>query len=89
MSAGAVEGDVSTSTGGPTKVVYVLDHDFNNGRNEGGYHEVLLDLAMERNVHTGDEVTVSDGEIQLRGRVRCIVAVVEDIGQFEGVRRNA
>ena len=62
-------------TGG--HAVRVSDHDFNNGRTEAGFHEVVLDANAQ--VHRDEVVDVTDGEIVMRGRVRCLVAIVEDI----------
>lgn len=64
-------------------VVVRLDHDFNTGRNEGGFHEAVLPAFMESNFRTGDIVElVQDGDDPayiVRGRIRCLVAVVEPI----------
>ena len=66
-----------------SRIVLRLRHDFNRGRNEGGFHEVALDQWLEGNVRTGDHVVIADLDDTsvepVRGRVRCIVAVVEDV----------
>ena len=66
----------------PVKVIFHLFYDFNDPPNEGGFYEVVLNPVMERLVHRGDEVTIGPGDAEdqgdpVRGRVRCLVAVVE------------
>lgn len=64
-------------------LVLSLPFDFNNGKSAAGFYEVVLGAAIERNVGRGDIVNVvddADGNVSpVRGRVRCLVAVVEPI----------
>lgn len=62
----------------PTRIVWRLRHDFNIPRNEGGFYEVVLD-RYSIPPHVGDEVIVGDSEYEVRGRVRCLVAIVEEL----------
>lgn len=62
-----------------TKFVFRLAHDFNQGVNEGGFHEVVLPAHLEGQFHRGDEVILTDeGMDDFRGRIRCVVIVVEE-----------
>lgn len=62
-------------------VTYTLDHDFNRPTNEGGFHEVVLERQLEGLVRRGTVVRVQDreGEPSIKGRVRCLVAVIEPL----------
>lgn len=70
---------MTTESAGEVRIVLVLDHDFNHGRNDAGFHETVLGLAYESNVHTGDIVDLKQDDLVVRGRVRCLVAVVEEL----------
>lgn len=61
-----------------------LDHDFNRPVNEGGFHEVVLDKYVEP-PKPGDIVDVGDSALRQRGRVRCLVAIVEPVGDYRDV----
>ena len=61
------------------KVTYHLDHDFNNSRNEGGFHEVVIPSFMEELIRTGMVVDFGDSDYHAKGRIRCLVAVIEEV----------
>lgn len=58
-----------------------LFFDFNQGKNRGGFYEVVLDDYVEPPA-AGDEVMIGDSEGHMRGRIRCLIAVVEPIGDY-------
>jgi hypothetical protein len=63
------------------RVVYILRHDFNKPKNEGGFYEVVLPDFWVNLPLPGDEVEVRDDDPTgptIRGRIRCLVAVVEE-----------
>jgi hypothetical protein len=61
-----------------------LDHDFNKPANEGGFHEVVLPDYFEA-PRPGDIVDIGDSEIRQRGRIRCLVAIVEPVEGYRDV----
>jgi hypothetical protein len=63
-----------------TEIVLSLPYDFNDPPNDAGFYEVVLNRIIDRNVHRGDTVLLSDNQgagPAVLGRVRCLIAVVE------------
>lgn len=60
-------------------VTFHLDHDFNAGRTEAGFHEVLIPAHMEEMIRSGMVVTFGGDGLQATGRIRCLIAVIEEV----------
>ena len=75
---------VGTATVGTPVLRLVLHHDYNDGTNEAGFYQEVLPSFMEGNFHTGDEVVLLEdaGEFSCVGRIRCLIAVIEQIEPF-------
>jgi hypothetical protein len=74
---------MNTTNSATVQFTLFLDYDFNSPPNEAGFYHVLLDGHLEPMVRNGDIVSIGSEGIRRRGRVRCLLAVVEPIGDFE------
>lgn len=79
---------VTTSTSGHVTFTLHLDHDFNQGRNAAGRHEVLIPAFMEQMIRSGSVVTFGDvpapdGYIA-KGRIVHLIAVIEELPEDDG-----
>lgn len=60
-----------------------LSHDFNNPRVHD-FHHVVVDKELEAVIHSGDIVEFGDkSEITSYGKVRCLIAVIEELEEWE------
>ena len=68
--------EMTSSTG---DAVVLIDYDFNSPSNEFGDYEVVLDWPMAGLIHPGSRVTIGSyaDHVVRRGRVRCLIALVE------------
>lgn len=64
-----------------------LFFDFNDGMNTGGFYEVVLDKYVEPPL-PGTEVLIGDSELERRGRIRCLVAIVEPMGEYAALKEQ-
>jgi hypothetical protein len=70
---------MSSAKVGIVKVVYTFNDDMVHSPNPDGSRSIVLVPYMEGIVHSGQTVIVKDDKREWAGRVRSIVAIVDEI----------
>jgi hypothetical protein len=69
----------SVLTANNARTVRAIDYDFNVPPTDSGFYEVVVPDGF---FHAGDTVVLVDDGLRRRGRIRCLMVVVEPIEDF-------